>query len=63
MTQDTINICAGDSVFVGGGCNSLRIFEYLTAQGGCDSIIVTALNVIPTYQIYDTLELCYGIVL
>ena len=34
--------------------------DTLIAQGGCDSIIVTALNVNPTHQIYDTLELCFG---
>ena len=62
VTQDTIDICAGDSVFIGGGYQfTTGLYEdTLTAQDGCDSIIVTALNVNSTYQIYDTLELCYG---
>ena len=45
VTQDTIDICAGDSVFVGGGYQfTTGLYEdTLTAQGGCDSIIVLSL--------------------
>ena len=50
ITQDTLDICAGDSVFIGGDYQfTTGLYEdTLTAQGGCDSIIVTALNVNPT---------------
>ena len=59
---DTLEICAGDSVFIGGGYQfTTGLYEdTLTAQGGCDSIIVTALNVNPITVYSDTMYMCSG---
>ena len=62
ISASSTSICAGDSVFIGGGYQFITgLYEdTLTAQGGCDSIIVTALNVNPITVYSDTMYMCSG---
>jgi gliding motility-associated-like protein len=62
--RDTVDqqICAGDSILAGGSWQSAsgEYLDTLLASGGCDSIVLTRLNVVPdSYQELDLL-LCSG---
>lgn len=55
-------ICTGDSIFLGGAWQSQTGFYYDTVQAvvdGCDSIIVTELNLI-TYTAFTDVSICEG---
>ncbi|MBI5217534.1 MAG: T9SS type A sorting domain-containing protein, partial [Bacteroidia bacterium] len=57
-----IAICEGDSVFAQGAYQFTAgtYYDFLTAQGGCDSTVVTNLIVNPVYVISSAVEICDG---
>ncbi len=57
-----IQICEGESFFIGGAdqSESGTYFDTLTASGGCDSVVVTELIVIPTSITNDLISICEG---
>ena len=58
----TVTICEGDSLFVGGGSQTIAgvYYDTLTNIGGCDSIIVTTLNVDSLLTGQASATLCFG---
>ncbi len=57
-----LEICAGDSVFLGGEWrkSSGNYVDTLQTTGGCDSVITTALNLIPIAQSFASVTICNG---
>ena len=63
-----IDICQGDSLYAGGGyqTNSGTYYDTLMAANGCDSIVITNINVISVPLVIDgdnSLHLCQNITL
>jgi gliding motility-associated-like protein len=58
----SVDICNGDSLFVGGGYQTVSGIYNDTIQSvsSCDSIISTALNVLPAYLYNTSVDICYG---
>ncbi|MDX2002460.1 MAG: T9SS type A sorting domain-containing protein [Chitinophagales bacterium] len=58
----TVNLCQGDSVFVGGAWQfSSGVFvDTFSTVNGCDSIIATSVNVQNRPQRFTQLEICEG---
>ena len=61
-TEQDINICGGESFFVGGEEQTASgvYYDILNSANGCDSIVTTTLTVNPVY--YDTIQasICQG---
>ena len=57
---DSINICFGDSSFLGGDYQISNgiYYDTLLSQFGCDSIIETYLNIKPVSFVQDYLSIC-----
>lgn len=62
FSNDTITICQGDSIFIGGAFQSIAgtYFDTLTAFNFCDSIHTTFLSVVNEVLSFDTFEICQG---
>ena len=62
LVNDTLSICTGDSIIVGGGYQTSQgvYVDSLTSFTGCDSIISTYLQLLPTLSQLDTTEICDG---
>ena len=60
--SDSMFICSGDSIFVGGAFqyNTGLYFDTLTSAIGCDSILETYLQVDSILYSYDSIALCSG---
>ncbi len=60
--NDTISICNGDSVLVGGGqqTTSGNYVDTLTASNGCDSVVFTNLTVLSDTTITNPVTICIG---
>lgn len=61
-SNQNISICSGDSIFTGGNWQngSGTYYDTITASNGCDSVIVTTLNVNPVYSPVEYITLCNG---
>ena len=61
-SNDSIEICFGDSIFAGGAYQNLSgtYKDTLLNQSGCDSVITTHLEVNPQITNNQTLEICNG---
>ena len=59
---DTLSICTGDSLSLGGGYQTSQgvYVDSLISLTGCDSIISTYLEVLPILSQFDTTEICDG---
>ena len=55
-----VSICDNDSFYVANGWQSTGglYYDTLQAVNGCDSVIETDLQILPTFTIYDTLTIC-----
>ena len=61
MQNDTIYICTGDSIFIGGAYQyNAGLYDTLISSTGCDSILETYLQVDSVLFSYDSMELCSG---
>ncbi|BDD06380.1 T9SS type A sorting domain-containing protein [Aureibacter tunicatorum] len=62
QTMNTESICLGDSIFLGGNYvyNAGLYYDTLTAADGCDSVVITALNVRPKYLVNRSMRICQG---
>ncbi len=60
--QDSITVCNGDSALIGGvyRTSSGLYYDTLLSALGCDSILETRLTVLPTYDQYQFLSICFG---
>jgi gliding motility-associated-like protein len=60
--NQSASICPGDSLFIGGAYRKLQgsYRDTLSTILGCDSIIVTALSINPTYRDSLTASICQG---
>lgn len=60
ITQDSISICDGDSVMIGGAFQSSagNYSDTLTAQSGADSVIITTLEVILATTVTENVTIC-----
>lgn len=62
ITDEIVNICAGDSVMFKG--ETLKkpgvYYDTLKCEGGLDSVRRLMLNVLRTYHFYDTVTVCQG---
>ena len=58
----TLDICAGDSVVLGGAAQTASgvYTDSLTSIYGCDSIVTTTLTVIPVDSTTEVIDLCDG---
>ena len=61
-TNDSVEICQGDSVFLGGAFQLVSgIFvDTLLSNRGCDSVVTTQLTVVPTLFGNDSVTICDG---
>lgn len=61
-TADTINICDGDSILLGGSFTSMAglYVDTLLSANGCDSIVTTQLNIDPTFLTVINDTICQG---
>lgn len=61
-TYLTDEICFGDSVFLQGAWQSTSgiYTDLLTSQFGCDSALITTLNVLDLIESFDTIAVCFG---
>ena len=57
-----ISLCQGDSIFAAGAWQTMSgtYVESMTSAFGCDSTVVTNVQVYPTYFSRDTVQLCFG---
>jgi|GEM_PF-638771 len=55
-----VDICAGESHFAAGAYQSQSgiYYDTLVAANGCDSIVETALTVLPSYQFAQSVSIC-----
>jgi len=62
FSSNTISICQGDSIFLGGmhQSNSGIYLDSLPSITGCDSIVETTLLIHPSYYFQDSVYLCFG---
>ena len=62
MSTVPVSICSGDSIYVGGAWQSMSGIYYDTVivAGGCDSIIVTDITVIPPVMTSNSRSICEG---
>ncbi len=62
LYTDAVQICVGDSAFLGGmwQMTSGVYTDTFPSNLGCDSIIQTTLNVINTIQTFETASICLG---
>ncbi len=64
--SDTLNvpqeICAGDSLFLAGVWQSTsgNYSDIYSSMFGCDSIVITQLNVLQPIESLDTIDVCFG---
>ena len=60
--SDTIELCSGDSLFVGGTYQTTAgiYLDTLSSSIGCDSIIESIVSIINYVSQYDTLSICAG---
>src|SRR6185295_13667021 len=58
----TASICNGDSLFVGGDfqTTSGTYVDSFTTSSGCDSLLITELTVLPTFDTTITVSICQG---
>ncbi|MFT7588811.1 MAG: hypothetical protein ACI959_001023, partial [Limisphaerales bacterium] len=58
----SIELCTGDSILLAGQWQNISgvFIDTFTNNLGCDSIITTTLNFLPTYRYNDTLQVCEG---
>ncbi len=61
-TYDTVEICNGDSYYVGGGNQTLggSYTDVYQALNGCDSTVITELTFKPQYIANVVVEICIG---
>lgn len=59
---DNVSICAGDSIWAGGGWQYQGgiFYDYFSTMEGCDSNIITTLLVHDTFRITDYISICTG---
>lgn len=62
LTTDSLSICDGDSVMLGGAMQTTAgvYNDTLTAASGCDSVIATTLTVIPAATSSLSAQICTG---
>ncbi|MBI1193111.1 MAG: T9SS type B sorting domain-containing protein [Bacteroidetes bacterium] len=62
VVADSLQICSGDSVLLGGGWQNLAgaYVDTLVNRFGCDSVVTTSLTLLPVFYTYDTLQVCTG---
>ncbi len=64
--EETVTICSGESYTFPDGSMQENITapvidtSYLSTVSGCDSIIVTTVNVYPVYSLSETITICSG---
>ncbi len=60
--QDSLQLCSGDSVLIGGGWQNLAgaYVDTLANRYGCDSVVTTQVTLLPLFYTYDTLQVCTG---
>ena len=60
--NDTVSICFGDSILLGGAMQSIGgdYTDTISSNSGCDSVVSTHLEIKPITNSFDTLEICYG---
>lgn len=60
--NDSAEICQGDSILLGGAFQTVsgNYVDTLNTVDGCDSVVTTTLNVIPTSFTNDTVQICDG---
>jgi len=58
----SVSVCAGDSFFAGGAFQTAAgvYIDTLTASGGCDSILITALSLMDSFQVNLSAQICEG---
>ena len=58
--SDSVSICYGDSILLGGGyqTTSGMYLDTLISSAGCDSVVDTWLNIYPLNYVYDTSFIC-----
>lgn len=61
-TNQTFDICSNDSVFVGGAWQNMAgvYFDTLLSNVGCDSIISTTINILPSKTDSSVITICAG---
>ena len=61
-TNNTYDICSGDSVIIGPNSyfSSGIYIDTLSSISGCDSIITTNLTVSPSHSFFQQINICYG---
>ncbi len=61
-SQNPASICQGDSLWAGGGYQTLpgTYYDTLTGINACDSVIITLLTMNPVYQLYLNAQICDG---
>jgi hypothetical protein len=61
-SQNVQSICEGENYQINGNTYSIAgiYFDTLISQNGCDSIVETQLNVLPSYQEENHLSICDG---
>ena len=61
-TSDTVEICQGDSILIGGSyqASSGVYSQTYTSSGGCDSVVTTTLLINPVYVVNTSLSICQG---
>lgn len=57
-----VSICDGDSIFAAGAFQTTggNYIDTLVAANGCDSILTTALTILPTFSVNDNAQICQG---
>ncbi|GIV34144.1 MAG: hypothetical protein KatS3mg031_1679 [Chitinophagales bacterium] len=62
VTELFVQICEGESYFAGGASRSVSgtYYDTLTAETGCDSIVVTHLSVLNTIVVTQAVGICEG---
>ena len=61
-SSDSLAICSGDSILIGGvyQYSSGIYFDTLSTINGCDSIVETTLDVLPLSVYQDSIQICDG---
>ncbi|MCQ2343833.1 MAG: hypothetical protein MJ002_02780, partial [Paludibacteraceae bacterium] len=62
-TKQYIGICEGESFYYRGkpiDKPGVYVDSLITVVGGCDSVLEINFDILPTYHIYDTIQMCDG---
>lgn len=62
VTDLQVEICEGDSIFLGGAFQDTAgtYYDTLVAANGCDSTLITVLSILPTYYSTQQASICQG---